>query len=62
MRPLPPFLSLAALLALAPAPAPADAASLAALRAHLDFLADDALEGRDTGERGHEVAALYAAA
>jgi hypothetical protein len=35
--------------------------SLAALGAHLDFLADDALEGRDTATRGHEIAALYAA-
>jgi hypothetical protein len=34
---------------------------LAALRAHLAFLADDRLEGRDTASRGHELAALYAA-
>ncbi|HLF55561.1 MAG TPA: PA domain-containing protein, partial [Thermoanaerobaculia bacterium] len=37
------------------------AVSLPALRAHLEFLADDLLEGRDTGSRGHELAALYAA-
>src|SRR6185295_6708270 len=30
-------------------------------RAHVAFLADDLLEGRDTGSRGHEVAALYVA-
>ena len=41
---------------------PPEPVSLEALRAHLDFLASDALEGRDTGSRGHEIAALYAAA
>jgi hypothetical protein len=30
-------------------------------RAHIDFLADDLLEGRDTGSRGHEIAARYVA-
>ncbi len=30
-----------------------------ALQAHLEFLASDALEGRDTGSRGHEIAAQY---
>ncbi len=34
----------------------------AALRAHLEFLADDALEGRRPGTRGGEVAAKYIAA
>src|SRR5690606_27158671 len=29
------------------------------IRAHMEFLADDLLEGRDTGERGHEIAAAY---
>nr|AHZ46190.1 peptidase [uncultured bacterium N27-1E] len=33
-----------------------------ALKAHLEFLADDALEGRRTGTRGHELAAKYLAA
>lgn len=33
-----------------------------ALRSHLEFLASDALEGRDTGSRGHEIAAQYIAA
>ena len=46
------------------APAPgADAPEFSAARfkAHVAFLADDALEGRDTGSRGHEVAAAYVA-
>ncbi len=30
-------------------------------RAHVEFLADDLLEGRDTGKRGHEIAARYVA-
>src|SRR5262245_27488507 len=33
-----------------------------ALRAHMTFLADDLLEGRGTGTRGHEIAARYVAA
>jgi hypothetical protein len=31
-------------------------------RAHMAFLADDMLEGRGTGTRGHELAARYIAA
>jgi hypothetical protein len=31
------------------------------IRAHMRFLADDLLEGRGTGARGHRLAALYAA-
>src|SRR5579863_6888265 len=31
-------------------------------RAHMGFLADDLLEGRGTGQRGHEIAARYVAA
>jgi len=31
-------------------------------KAHVTFLADDLLEGRDTGSRGHEIAARYVAA
>ena len=30
-----------------------------ALRAHVEFLADDALEGRGTGSRGHDLAVKY---
>lgn len=32
-----------------------------ALRAHVEFLADDLLEGRDTGTRGYDLAARYVA-
>jgi Zn-dependent M28 family amino/carboxypeptidase len=32
------------------------------VRAHVEFLADDLLEGREAGTRGHEIAARYAAA
>lgn len=32
-----------------------------ALRAHVDFLADDLLEGRGTGTRGYDIAACYVA-
>ena len=31
------------------------------IKSHLFFLADDLLEGRDTGSKGHEMAALYIA-
>ena len=31
------------------------------IKSHLFFLADDLLEGRDTGSRGHEIASLYIA-
>lgn len=33
----------------------------AAMRAHIEFLASDALEGRETGKRGYDVAAQYVA-
>ncbi|KMS54053.1 M28 family metallopeptidase [Sphingobium cupriresistens] len=33
----------------------------AAMRAHVEFLADDLLQGRDTGSEGHEIAARYVA-
>jgi Zn-dependent M28 family amino/carboxypeptidase len=36
-------------------------ASVAAIEAHMTFLADDSLEGRDTGSRGHQIAANYIA-
>ncbi|MFC3443111.1 M28 family metallopeptidase [Sphingobium rhizovicinum] len=35
--------------------------SPAAVRAHVEFLADDLLAGRDTGSEGHEIAARYVA-
>ncbi len=37
-------------------------AGQAAFKAHLDFLADDLLEGRETGSRGYDIAANYVAA
>jgi len=44
-----------------PAPAPASDFSADAFRAHVAFLADDLLEGRDTGSRGYDIAARYVA-
>jgi Zn-dependent M28 family amino/carboxypeptidase len=43
---------------------PTDTASVekSRIQAHLEFLADDQLQGRDTGSRGHEIAANYVAA
>lgn len=35
--------------------------SAEAVKAHVAFLADDLLEGRDTGSRGHQIAARYVA-
>ncbi|MBV8685874.1 MAG: M20/M25/M40 family metallo-hydrolase [Alphaproteobacteria bacterium] len=43
-----------------PPPASADF-SADRFKAHVAFLADDALEGRDTGSRGYDVAAAYVA-
>ena len=47
-------------------PGPADSAMQSirpeAIRAHMRFLADDALEGRGTATRGHEIAAKFMAA
>ncbi len=53
------FLSLA-LAAPAPAAAPPEF-SPESFRSHVAFLADDRLEGRDTGSRGYDLAALYVA-
>ena len=36
-------------------------ADKAMFRAHLGFLADDLLEGRETGSRGYDISALYVA-
>ncbi len=47
---------------LAPAQtAPAPVVEPEAFRAHVAFLADDLLEGRDTGARGYDIAARYVA-
>ena len=48
----------------APAPQKTDAElgrSAARIEAHVRFLADDLLEGREAGTRGHDLAALYVA-
>ena len=45
----------------AAAPAAAFAPSPDKIRAHMAFLADDALEGREAGTRGYDVAARYVA-
>ena len=44
-----------------PAATPAEQIAMASVRAHVEFLADDLLEGRDTGSRGHAIAARYVA-
>src|SRR3990167_7018060 len=36
-------------------------ASAKAIEAHMSFLGDDSLEGRDTGSRGHQIASNYIA-
>ena len=59
-------LFLCSVLSLLPMPAlaqtaPADLITQDAVKAHVQFLADDLLEGRDTGARGHEIAARYVA-
>ena len=43
------------------APHASNSAAAARVRAHVEFLADDLLEGRGTGTRGHEIAAAYVA-
>lgn len=55
--------SVAMLLSPAPLLAQASAPSFSpeAVRAHVAFLSDDLLEGRDTGSTGHEIAARYVA-
>ena len=42
--------------------APTETITPATMRAHVEFLASDALEGRETGTRGYDVAAEYVAA
>src|SRR6185503_13237248 len=55
-------ISLAASAAAQPAPAgPAPSFSPEAFRAHVTFLADDLLEGREAGTRGYDIAARYVA-
>lgn len=59
MRPLP-VLAVVCLAAL-PCAAAEPAFSAAELRAHVAFLADDLLEGREAGSRGYDLAARYVA-
>ena len=47
--------------AAAQAPSPEPDFSPAAFRSHVAFLADDLLEGRETGSRGYDIAARYVA-
>lgn len=56
--------ALAALALTAPASTqtPADDGAPSRVRAHVEFLADDLLEGRGTGQRGYDIAATYVAA
>ena len=57
-----PFALLIAAAPPAPVAAPiAGSAAAARVRSHVEFLADDLLEGRGTGTRGHEIAAAYVA-
>jgi hypothetical protein len=62
VTPLRSAIAVALLLAATAATAGAPTADKAAIRAHLTFLADDLLEGRDTGTRGYDIAANYVAA
>jgi len=55
------YLASVALLALAAPLAAKPDFSPDRVKAHVAFLADDLLEGRDTGSRGHEIAARYVA-
>ncbi len=54
-------LCVAAPLIIAAAEAPEAGITPESMRAHIEFLADDKLEGRETGTRGHEIAAQYVA-
>ncbi len=56
-----PFLALACLSVAAAAQAPSPDFAPERFRAHAAFLADDLLEGRETGTRGYDIAARYVA-
>jgi len=49
------------LAAAAPAPQPVDPVAAQRVRADVEFLASDLLEGRDTGSKGYEIGASYVA-
>ena len=62
LRQLPAIALAALLIGAAPPPAKVvDSPAAERIRAHVEFLASDLLEGRDTGSRGHEIAANYVA-
>jgi hypothetical protein len=63
MRTITLLASLATVLVCSTAPAQSTEPTFAAerVRAHVAFLSDDLLEGRDTGSRGNEIAARYVA-
>src|SRR5437868_12633567 len=46
----------------APVPEPLTAVRADAIRSHVEFLANDLLEGRASASRGHDLAAAYVAA
>lgn len=52
---------LLAVVSLFPGSTPAQSVSRSAIKAHIDFLADDLLEGRAAGTRGYDIAAKYVA-
>jgi hypothetical protein len=55
------LLAMSGALAAKPATAPVPKADKEHIRAHIAFLADDLLEGRETGSRGYDIAASYVA-
>jgi hypothetical protein len=57
------FIAACAVLLVGAAPSNPQSDSLSAerVRAHVEFLASDLLEGRDTGSKGHQIAASYVA-
>ena len=59
---LPLLFAAALLIGAAPKQAIGDRHAADRIRAHVEFLAGDLLEGRDTGSRGHRIAANYVAA
>jgi hypothetical protein len=58
---VPALLALSAVAAIAQPPAPAGRFTPERFRSHVAFLADDLLEGRETGTRGFDIAARYVA-
>ena len=59
---LPILAAVAALIGATPPQPVGDLHAADRIRAHVEFLSSDLLEGRDTGSRGHRIAANYVAA